>query len=160
MRWRDPDYPQTPEKGILAADDPDRGEDSSGGYRFVLDDTRRAGVHTLILRSVSGEDEQRLLAVAADPLESDLGAVDSEELEERLDGLGVTVVRDADAFLQSGPGRFEIADALLIALVCFFFIESLLAWFFGHHSRPHGETRASAPGGAAIPLARRPGGAR
>jgi hypothetical protein len=145
-RWRDPDYPRSSEKKILAVGDHGDTEteaDANIDYRFTLLDTRRAGVHTLILRSVSGEDIERLFALRPDPIESDLRAVNSGAQEALFADLDVRVLRDPDAFLEGGPGRFEIADALLLAFLAMLFVESILAWLFGHHARRRETTSAT-----------------
>ena len=131
-RWRDPDYPRTSEKSLLAANQSvDTG--ASVDYRFTLGDTRRAGIHTLIVRSVSGEDIERLFALQPDALESDLAALRAGDA--LFGGTDVTLLRNAEAFLQSDSGRFEISDALLIAFLAVLLVESLFAWLFGHHAR-------------------------
>ncbi len=189
-RLRGPDFPASPERRLLAspvapdtaADTAATGEttgdgDENGGdagatgtpgerattdSEFVLrlDDTRTSGVYTLVLKTVSGEEETRRLAVNPDPAESDLTRIPPDRLAALYAQSGLTVVRDPAAALSDDRGRFEIADAILIAFLLLLFVEGTLAWLFAHHHRRSGADAGTQGASTGAPGGLPRGGAR
>ncbi len=150
---RDPDYPNTAERRLLAStggserdgetdEDDEDGEngdavdDTEAGdvsFRFRIEDTRRAGIYSLTLKTVDGNDEIRRLAIDADPAESDLTAISAEELTRLYEGIPLEVLRDVEGLAGDDRGHFEIADALLALFLIVLLVEGTLAWWFAHH---------------------------
>ena len=124
-----------------AVDDTEAGDVS---FRFRIEDTRRAGIYSLTLKTVDGNDEIRRLAIDADPAESDLTAISAEELTRLYEGIPLEVLRDVAGLAGDDRGHFEIADALLALFLMVLLVEGTLAWWFAHH---RAEGRRGSAGG-------------
>jgi hypothetical protein len=133
-RLRGPGYPSDPER-ILAAST----AESDSAFRFRLEDTHRAGLYALGLRTKAGEEEWLQLAVRRDAAESDLTPVTAARIRELYPEAGIEVMRDAASLADVGRGRFEASDILLWLFVGLLFVEAFLARWFAHHRRTAGE---------------------
>jgi hypothetical protein len=153
-RLQGPNYPSEPETTITAAPAPpeEAPDAKAGGFRFEIRDTDRAGLYALGLRSQSGVEEWRQIAVRRDPLESSVERVSAARIAELYPDVPITVVKDAGAFSDVGRGGFEISDVLLVLFGAFLLVEALLARLFAHHARAAAapSLRAAAPGAATI----------
>jgi hypothetical protein len=136
-RLRVPGYPSQPERAILASPAPaepaQAKAESSAAFRFLLEDTEKAGLYAIALKTKSGEEEWHQLAVSRDPAESDLAPLSSQKLRDLYPDVDLTVIKDATALAGVGRGRFEISDFLLWAFLAFLFTEGFLARWFAHH---------------------------
>ena len=120
-------------------------------FRFRIEDTRRAGIYSLTLKTVDGNDEIRRLAIDADPAESDLTAISAEELTRLYEGIPLEVLRDVEGLAGDDRGHFEIADALLALFLMVLLVEGTLAWWFAHHRRSADGHRGKAAGRRGVP---------
>ncbi|MBN1441964.1 MAG: BatA domain-containing protein [Planctomycetes bacterium] len=157
-RYRGPEYPETPERVLIAAPPPEgaRAEE----FRFRLDDTMKAGLSTLVLRKRDGGEEIRAFAVRSEPEESDLVRLAPEDLARLYPDLPLEVIRDAADVAAAGRGRFEISDLLIGLFLALLFAEGFLAWLFARHRRQSGLAPAGrAQGPPAQASARREGAA-
>ncbi len=153
-RFRGPDYPAVAERTLTAspASSPVSSSDrpqpaagtevsaaGAGEFRFVIEDTFRAGHYGVLLKTKTGEEEWRLYAVRGDPAESNLRRITSAQLKRLYPDAELTVVKSTSGFSDVGRGRFEIADLLLWMFLGVLFVEGYFAWWFAHHKRATNE---------------------
>jgi hypothetical protein len=98
-----------------------------------VDDTTRAGLYALQLKSKSGETEWKEIAIRRDARESNLERITGARLQELYPDVDLTVVKDPASFSQLGRGSFEASDVLLWCFLGLLFLEAFLARLFAHH---------------------------
>ncbi|HVR74610.1 MAG TPA: BatA domain-containing protein [Planctomycetota bacterium] len=136
-RLRPPGHPAQPERTLVAAPAPVPVDGASPGaqpgFRFVIEDTERAGLYALAVKSRSGEEEWRQIAVRRDPAESDLSRVSAAKLRQLYPEVEMDVIKDASGFSDAGRGSFEVSDFLLWTFIAFLFVEAFFARWFARH---------------------------
>ncbi len=118
-----------------------------GMLEASLGGTQTSGIYTLRLTRKDGAAENRLVAFNVDPAEGDLKALTGDELASRLAGVEYTFER-AQTFHSAAREvqGYNLAEALLYALVALLIGEQLLAWSASYH--PSKRQRTAAWGGA------------
>jgi hypothetical protein len=154
-RLRGPGYPSDPERTLAASPAPpgpgtaenaggsgaSPGAQPASDFRFAIQDTHRAGLYSLGLKTKSGEEEWIELAVRREAVESDLAPITAARIRELYPEASIEILKDATSIADVGRGRFEASDMLLWLFVGLLFVEAFLARWFAHHRR------ASAGGG-------------
>lgn len=135
-RWRPVLYPDAPEVTLRAAPAADTPPGAPPRFEVVIDDTYRAGLAALLLKTKTGEEEWRQLALRRDPRESDLTRLSAERLTSLYPDAEITVLKDSTALAEVGRGGFEVSDALLWGFLAFLLLESILARWFARHRAP------------------------
>lgn len=98
---------------------------------------KRIGRYTAELTRRGGDGETRILAVNANPIESDLAVASSAELSDALGSVRHEYLLAADAFARGeSESRREFWPTLLIALAALLVSEQALAWKFGQPPAP------------------------
>jgi hypothetical protein len=133
VRVRSPGWPEEPEVAIRA------GADADDAKRLLLDagPANDPGIYELHVSRRTGDDEIVRIAVNVEPDEGDLRRAEPEDVEAALPG--VTVTRGSPEEILRGEGRFELAAAVGLLLAALVFLESFVAWLFGHHARRRDE---------------------
>jgi hypothetical protein len=103
---------------------------------FLFDQTYRSGGYRLVFGPPVATND--LFAANVDPKESDLSRIEPDELRELLPGWRFVYLTNWQA-IASGKSsvtenRGELHRYLLIAALALIFVESFLAWKFGHYS--------------------------
>ena len=165
-RLRTPGYPGEPEVVITASPGPESRSQASPGqvgekaatstsaFRFEIKDTDRAGLYALAVKTKSGDEEWRQIAVRRDAQESDLHRISAGRISELYPGIDLSVVKDAAAFSDVGRGSFEVSDFLLWTFLAFLLVEVFLARVFAHHTGTAPSAPIRAPGSATGGVAR------
>ena len=109
-----------------------RTDEATGRPTLQWGGTQTLGRYELLLTTVAGSTEKRVVGVNPDPRESDLGPADRQAVLAGLEGVNARfALADEPADADDRSGRREWWRYVLAALVMVLMIEQAAAWWFG-----------------------------